>query len=146
MEEGGVVHQQVEASLLALDAGEELAHLFVVAVVARHGDTLAAGAGHGLGGFGKAAGKQLATQAAAAFGAGAAAEVNGHAGGAEGNGDTLADATAGTGDQGDARFACSHLMDSLEWAALLWGRIHSPRAAKLPPSDSQGQTCGLLGE
>ncbi|MCY1401245.1 hypothetical protein D9M71_163600 [compost metagenome] len=108
VQEGHVVHQQVEAALLLFDTGEQRAHLLVITMVAGHGDTQATGVGHCLGGFGEAARQQLATQVAGALGRGAAAEVNGHTGGPQGNGDALADATAGTGDQGDAGFVCSH--------------------------------------
>ncbi|MNY51843.1 hypothetical protein D3C86_1874690 [compost metagenome] len=68
MEQGGVVYQKVETPLLAFDAGEEFAYLFIVAVVAGHSDALATSASHCLGGFRQTTRQWLTAQLAGAGG------------------------------------------------------------------------------
>ena len=94
----GVVDQDVEPPLLALDALEQGLHLTVVGMVAVHRDALSAGRGDGGGAGVDGAVQHFVANPAAALGGAAPGHVDGHAGGAERFGHALAHAAAGAGD------------------------------------------------
>ncbi|MCY1310210.1 hypothetical protein D9M70_603790 [compost metagenome] len=102
MHEGGVVDQDIQTSRVPLYALEQSDDLVVVGQVAGYRDALAASGGHCCGSVVDGARQYgFAGTTRGIVAGGAADHVDGGAAFAEGDGDAAADATAGTGDQGD---------------------------------------------
>ena len=91
-----VVDEHVQRAVVALDAGDEVAHLRRVEVVARHGDAVAAGGVDELGGLLDRLG---AVHLRAPRAGRAAGHVHRRAGGAELDGDAAPRATGRAGDE-----------------------------------------------
>ena len=102
-EDGGVVHKDVNAAPLLDNALDSGADAVGVAHVHAHGEGLAASIADGLGDGMDRAGKTLVADL---LGAGGDGDLR--AGGGEGDSDILADAAAGSRDDGDATIERAH--------------------------------------
>ena len=102
-EDGGVVHEDVDAAPLLDDAVDAGGDAVGVAHVHAHGQRLAAVRADGLGDGVDGAGEALVADLLGASGDGDL-----RTGGGEGDGDVLADAAAGPGDDGDTAVERSH--------------------------------------
>ena len=118
-------------------------HLGVVGVVAGQGNAMAPGGGHSGGTAVDGAVQGRVAHAVLAVLGAAAGDVHGHAGSAQGLGNALAHATAGTGNDGDAAGVGAGAAQ--EWGCGVHGRIvrstRRPSIVCLDDARAQGGAC-----